>query len=181
MNTKNTKVTPKFILALVVSLGAVSTSAVANTEGLKIATVDMQKAIQTVDAGKKARGQLEKEFNQKKKELQDEETLIKKMGEEFKKQSLVLNEEARMKKQGELQEKIMKFQEKTSKSQAEIQQKEQQLTEPIVKKLREIISDTAKKKSYSLVLEKNENTVLFSLEKDDLTGEVIELFNKTKM
>ncbi len=168
----------------IVGLGLIAVSGLAFADvtpaAVTIATVDMQKAIQSVDAGKKARAQLEKDFNAKKKELQDEEAAIKKLGEEFKKQSLVLSEEARMKKQGELQERIMKFQEKTARSQTDIQQKEQQLTEPIVVKLRSLISETAKKKNYTLVLEKNENTVLFSLEKDDLTQEVIDLFNKNK-
>ena len=41
-----------------------------------------------------------------------------------------------------------------------------------------IISDVAKQKGYNLVLEKNENTVLFSQEKDDLTTDVISKFNQ---
>jgi outer membrane protein len=144
----------------------------------KIGTVDMQKALQSVETGKKAKAQLEKDFNAKKKELQGEEASIKKMTEEFKKQSLVMSDEARGKKQGELQERIMKFQELTARSQSEIQQKERDLTQPIIVKLRTIIADAAKKHDYSVVLEKNENSVLYSQEKDDLTNEVISTFDK---
>lgn len=147
------------------------------SEGIRIGVVDMQRAIQAVESGKKAKSQLEKEFNAKKTELQKEEAAIKKMGEEFRKQSLVLNDEARAKKQSELQERIMKFQEMTARSQQEISQKEQELTLPIIEKLRSIIGDTAKTKGYSVILEKNENTVLFSLDKDDLTDEIIKTFN----
>jgi outer membrane protein len=149
-------------------------------EDVRVGVVDMQKALQTVESGKKAKATLEKEFNIKKKELQAEESSIKKMGEEFKKQSLVLNDEARMKKQGEIQERIMKFQEMTARSQSEIQKKEQELTQPIVNKLRAIISEMAKTKGYTVILEKNENTVLYSMDKDDLTAEVITTFNKGK-
>jgi outer membrane protein len=138
----------------------------------------MQKAIQTVESGKKAKAQLERDFNAKKKELQTEETAIKKMSEEFKKQSLAMSDEARAKKQGELQERIMKFQELTGRSQAEIQQKERDLTQPIITKLRTVIAEAAKKREYAVVLEKNENTVLYSLEKDDLTDEVVAAYNK---
>src|SRR3954463_3237600 len=126
----------------------------AATEDIKIGVVDMQLALQSVEAGKKAKSQLEKEFNAKKKELQSEEASIKKMTEEFKKQSLVMSDEARGKKQGELQERILKFQELTARSQSEIQQKERDLTQPIIGKLRGIIADTAKKRSYTVVLEK---------------------------
>jgi outer membrane protein len=157
---------------------ALALPGVARAEEIKIGTVDMQKALQSVEAGKKAKAQLEKDFNAKKKELQGEEANIKKMGEEFKKKSVVMSEDARAKKQTEIQERIMKFQEMTARSQGEIQQKERELTEPIITKLRAIIQDLAKSKNYSVILEKNENTVLFSQEKDDLTGDVVSAFNK---
>lgn len=143
-----------------------------------IGFVDMQKALQSVEAGRKAKSQLEKEFNAKKKELQSEEAAIQKLGEEFKKQQLVMSDEGRAKKQQEIQERIMKFQQMTARSQSEIQQKEQELTQPIIAKLRSIVGDLAKTKGYSLILEKNENTVLYHQEKDDLTGDVINQFNK---
>lgn len=148
------------------------------SEEMKIGTVDLQKALQTVEAGKKAKAQLEKDFNAKKKELQNEEASLRKMTEEFKKQSLVMNDEARNKKQGEIQERIMKYQEATAKSQMEIQQKEHELTQPILNKLRGIISDVAKQRGYSMILERNENMVLVSPDKDDLTQDVISAYNK---
>lgn len=144
----------------------------------KIGTVDMQRALQSVDAGKKAKSQLEREFNAKKKELQGEENSIKKMTEEFKKQSLVMSDEARAKKQSEIQDRIMKFQQQTAESQMEIQKKEHDLTQPIIDKLRGIIADVAKSHGYTLILEKNESTVLYSLDKDDLTNDVISAYNK---
>ncbi len=164
--------------AMALGLVFLGTSSARAEDAVKIATVDMQKALQTVDAGKSAKSKLESEFNAKKKELQAEEASIKKMGEEYKKQAAVMNDDARAKKQGEIQERIMKFQETTARSQAEIQQKERDMTQPIIVKLRSIVGDVAKAKSYTIVLEKNENTVLYSLEKDDLTQEVIGLFNK---
>jgi outer membrane protein len=176
----NTKFICSIHLFALLSLGLV-VSPLALTQEVtmvRIGTVDMQKALQSVESGRKAKAQLEKEFNTKKKDLQEEEAHIKKMGEEFRKQSLVMSEEARTKKQSEIQERILKLQEKTSRSQGEIQRKEQELTEPILSKLRGIISDLAKQKGFAIVLEKNENMVLFSLEKDDITEEVITLFNK---
>lgn len=166
------------VAVAVLCTGALGFSSWSKAEDVKVGVVDMQKALQSVEAGKKAKAQLEKEFNAKKQQLQSEEASIKKMGEEFKKQSLVMSDEARGKKQSELQERIMKFQELTQRSQQEIQQKEQELTQPILGKLRGIISELAKQKGYSVILERNENTVLFSLEKDDLTSDVITGFNK---
>jgi outer membrane protein len=164
-------------LVMVGMLAGTGARAVA-AEDFKLAVVDMQKALQTVDAGKKAKAQLEKEFNSRKKDLQAEEATLKKMIEEFKKQQLVMSDDARMKKQQEIQERGMKFQELTQRSQAEIAQKEAELTQPLIKKLREIISEHAKKKNFTVILERNENTVLYFQEKDDITEEVISQFNQ---
>jgi len=158
--------------------GAFFAASSAFAEDIKIATVDMQKAIQTVEAGKKAKAQLEKDFNSKKKDLEAEENHIRKMFEEFKKQSLVMSDEARAKKQAELQERGLKFEELKQRSTLDLQQKEQELTRPLIVKLRTVISEMAKQKGYALILEKNENNVLYSLDKDDLTDDVISTFNK---
>lgn len=165
------------MVTLVLALGAANPVARAG-DAPKIGTVDMQLALQSVEAGKKAKAKLEGEFNAKKQQLQKEEAQIKKMGDEFKKQSLVMSDQARAKKQAEIQDRILKFQELTAQSQAEIQQKESELTAPIIDALRKIVSDVAQKKGYTLVLEKNENTVLYSQDKDDLTQQVISAYNK---
>jgi len=164
------------VLALGISFS--SQAAIAKGGDLRVATVDMQRAIQTVSEGKKARKSLETAFNKKKRELQKEEAEIKKLHEELKKQSLAMNEKALGQKQAEIQKRVMALQEKTARSQMEIQRREQELTKPIVERLRKVISGMAKKRGYSLVLERNENNVLYSLAKDDLTEEVIKGYNK---
>ena len=71
----------------------------------------------------------------------------------------------------------MKYQELLQKSQAEIQKKEQEMSAPIITKIREKVAELAKKKGYTLILEKNENIVLFSQEKDDLTADILKEIN----
>lgn len=165
------------VLGLTVAMSAIGFNSMAAAE-IKIAVVDLQKALQTVDSGKKAKSTLEKEFNEKKKALQAEEESIKKMTEDFKKQSLVLSDEAKARKQGEIQERLMKYRELFGKSQFDIQNRERQLTEPIINKLKGIVEEVGKGQGYTIILEKNENNVLFSQPKDDLTEEVIKAFNK---
>ncbi len=166
-------------LAACLSFGSVFANSARAADEFKIAVMDMQKALQSVDAGKKAKAQLEKEVEAKKKSFDSEKAAITKMGEEFKKQSLVMSDEARAKKQGELQERIAKLQQKGMETEQELRMKEQQLTQPIINKLRGIVTEQSKKKGYAMVLEKNENVVLFSQERDDLTQDVITAFNKS--
>lgn len=169
----------KTVTILSFALGLSLSNAFAEeTVSMKIATIDMQKALQSVDTGKKAKTQLEKEFNTKKKMLDDEQNAIVKLETEFKKQTMVLNDEAKEKKFQELQERKMKFQQQLMRSQTEIQQKEGELTAPIIKHLKEVAKELAGKKGYQMVLDRsNEQTIIFSQEKDDLTDELVKAYN----
>lgn len=145
----------------------------------KVGFVDMQKAIQTTAAGKKAKAELEGEFNKKKKDLEKKESDLKKMGEDLEKKKAVLSEEALGKKQAEFQEEMMKYRDVVGKSQVEIQKKERELTAPILEKMRKVIGKIAKDKGYTLVLE-NSQMVLYSTADADLTEDVIKAFDKEK-
>ena len=167
---------PITTIAFIVS-ALILNAGVSSADEIKVGTIDMQRAIQTSETGKKAKGELEQAFNKKKKELQAEEATLKKLQEEFQKKQSALSESAKKEQQGKLQERFMKYQELLQKSQAEIQKKEQEMSEPIIRKIRDKVAEIAKKKGYTLILEKNENVVLFSLEKDDLTDEVMKAIN----
>jgi outer membrane protein len=174
------RVCRNFIGVVTLAFGLTLFSGSVFAADIRIGTVDLQKALQSVEDGKQARSKLEREFTTRKEQLQSEESSIRKMGEEFKKQGAVLNDKAKAKKQSELQEKIMKFQELTARSQSEIQAKEQELLQPILGKLRGVVAELAKQRGYSIVLEKNENMVIYSQDKDDLTSEVIQQYNSRK-
>lgn len=145
----------------------------------KIGYVDMQKAIQATAAGKKAKTELEGEFNKKKKELEKKEADLKKMGEDLERKKSVLSEEVLSKKQAEFQDEMMKYRETVGKSQEEIRKKEADLTQPILDKMKSVIAKVAKDKGYSLVLE-NSQMVLFANADTDLTDEVIKAYEKDK-
>ena len=150
------------------------------TASIKIGTVDMQKAIQATEAGKKAKKELEKEFNEKKKELSEREKDLKKMSEDLEKKSMVLSDEVKQKKQMEFQEEMIKYRELLGKSQLEIQEKERKLTAPIIEKLRGLMSEIGDKEKYTVILEKNENAVMFAPKALDLTERLVAEFNKGK-
>lgn len=163
---------------VMVAMSLILVAAVANAEA-KIGFVDMQKAIQATAAGKKAKTELEGDFNKKKKDLEKKEADLKKMGEDLEKKKSVLSEEALGKKQAEFQEEMMKYRDVVGKSQVEIQKKERELTAPILEKMKKAIAKLAKDKGYSLILE-NSQMVLFATAESDLTDEVVKAFEKEK-
>lgn len=163
---------------LIVITAAILFATLAKAEQ-KIGFVDMQKAIPSTTAGKKAKSELEGEFEKKKKELQKKEGDLKKMQEDFEKKKAVLSDEVLQKKQGEFQEEMAKYQGVVRKSQEELQKKERDLTAPILEKMKRIIEKLAKDKSYSVILETSP-MVLFAEKSTDLTDEVVKEFEKEK-
>lgn len=140
--------------------------------------VDLQKALQTVEAGKNAKSQLEKDVTSKKAELEKQQTTFQKEMEQFEKKAAIMNESAKAAKQAELQKKLVDLQKLAQQSQMELSNKERELTKPIIDELKTIVEGLGKEKSLAMVVEKNEGAVLYAENGSDLTEQVIARFNE---
>lgn len=163
--------------AFVIILALTVSAFVARAE-FKAGTIDMQKAIQATESGKKAKKELEKEFDKKKTELKKKEDDLKKRAEEFEKKKMVLSDKVREEQQMELQQEMLKFREELGKSQMTIQQKERDLTKPILDKIQKAIGEVAKEKDLSVVLERPEQSAMWAKPEMDITEDVIKKANK---
>lgn len=149
----------------------------AETATVKIGYVDLQKAMQTVEAGKLAKSQLEKEVASKKAQLEKKQGQLQKEAEQFEKQVVLLDGAKKMERQQELQKKFAEFQKEAAESQMELQGKERELTQPILSEMRAIIEGIGKENNFQLIVEKNEGAVLYAEVGADLTTQLIERFN----
>jgi outer membrane protein len=144
---------------------------------LRVGYVDLQKALQTIEAGKTAKANLEKDVTSKRSLLEKQQQALQSEAEAFEKKAAIMNETAKVAKQAELQKKFAELQKSAAESQMELQKRERELTKPLIDELRSIIEALGKEKSYQLILEKNEGAVHFAESGADLTDTVIERFN----
>lgn len=147
------------------------------TSALRVAYVDLQKALQSVEAGRNAKEQLEKEVTAKRTSLEKMQQGLQQEAEQFEKKAAIMNDGAKAAKQAELQKKFAEFQKNAAESQMELQKRERELTQPLITELRQIIEGIGKEKAYQLILEKNEGAVLYAEAGSDLTEQVVEKFN----
>lgn len=145
-----------------------------------IAVFDMRRALQTVADGKKARDTLQKEVEATQKKLAGEAKKIQDSVDELRKQSMVLDEKSRREKEEAIQMNVAKLREQEMKAQSDFQGRDQEISLPIVKKLREIIGKLSKDRGFSIVLNGDESTVIFSQQSVDLTDDVIKLYDSKK-
>lgn len=163
----------KFVLAMLISL--FSFSALAD---MTVGLIDIQRVINTIKEGQAVQKRLEKSFNDKKAVLKKEEDKIKKAQEDFKKQSMVLADNARANKEREMQEMFMALQEKTMQFQKEIQDMEQNLKKPILDRLRPIIEEVSKTANVDLTFELSAAPIIYAKNKRDISEDVIKAYDK---
>jgi outer membrane protein len=149
-----------------------------NSFSMVIGKVDIQRVLLSVAQGKKVRDQLKAEFEKKKKVLDKEQQKIKKMQEDFQKQSLVMSDSAKVEKEKELQEAVMKLQQKSLGFQKEIQEMENKMKGPIIDRVREIVTSISKKTKVDVTFEASTAPVVYAKNEKDITDDVIKAYDK---
>lgn len=164
--------------AFAINAHAAPTAPAAASSGTRVALLNMQEAIKGVKEGKKAEETLKKEWEDRQKKLQADGKKIQDSMEDLRKQASVLDEKTRRDREEAIQANIMKLREEEAKSQAEFQKRDQEISKPIIEKLRNIVAQISKEKGYTLVMDGG--NVIYALEQDDITDEVIKRYDAKK-
>ena len=145
---------------------------------LIVGKVDIQQVLLSIKEGQGVRDKLKKSFEEKQKVLQKDEDKIRKMQENFKKQSLVMNDKAKMAKQEEMQKAILDLQQKSQTFQKEIQDMEQRYKKPILEKVKTIVESVSKTAGVDVTFEASTAPVIYAKSEKDLTPEVIKAYDQ---
>lgn len=171
-----------FLAFLVLLFVCISIPAFAQS-GIRIAVVDTEKAFQESVWGKKALEEMEKEASvwQKKGEQIDNE-LTKLESELTKRQQFLENKEEEQKLQDQIDSKRLEGQNLIQEGQASLKQKQQELMEPIIQEIKDLIKKIAMEDNYDLVLEKQLDIykiVLYVNPELDITSKVTVMIDKS--
>jgi outer membrane protein len=147
---------------------------------VKIGVVDLMRALNESDSGKKAKTDLEGLIKGKQVQLDTKGKEIEKLKGEVEKQSSVLSAEARKSREDELERMLRDYQRLVSDSQAEVKKKESEVTGGIIREIRAVVDKIGEEGGYTLVIENAEGIILYSKKDLDLTDSVIKIFNESK-
>lgn len=161
------------ILFLSWGLLMVFTSLTFAVEPLKIAYVDMQKALNYCEAGKEAKRQMTLEVEKMQKVFAGKQKELEKIKEDLEKRGSVLSENVRREKDREYQAKLRDLQRLQKDYEDDLRRKDREFTERILKNVEVIIKQMGEEGKYTVILEKNQPTILFISNSLDLTEEVI--------
>ena len=147
---------------------------------IKIASVDMQRAVNECNAGKEAKKGLTQETEKFQRLIAEKQKELREMEQSLEKQGLMLNPEARAAREKELQAKARDFQRWGEDVQNEINQKRVEIERNISMALIKVVQEIGASEGYALILEKNETIVLFASMATDITDQVVKAFNLQK-
>lgn len=170
----------KTVWLLAVLFMFVAQQAFAAEQSLKIGVVDLIKALNESDAGKKAKADLEILIKTKQIAIDEKGKEIEKLKGDLEKQSSVLSAEARKGKEDDLEKIIREYQRIVTDSQNDVKKKESEFTGEILKGLRGIIDKIGQEGGYTLIIENAEGIILYSKVEQNLTEQVIKRFNESK-
>jgi len=162
---------------LMVALAAaipLTLSASAHAEA-KIGYVNFQKALAELDEAKVAKARLESMKDQKQKDLDKAQESLKKDQETFQKQAATMTEQARIEKGEALQKRFIELQQSFEKGRAELAQKETEEFQPIVTKMRGIITAIAQKEQFTMVFDAG--GIAYAPDSLDLTPQLVRTYN----
>ncbi|MBC8019058.1 MAG: OmpH family outer membrane protein [Verrucomicrobia bacterium] len=167
----------RFLLAGILACTIAATPVFA--ADVKLGYIDMQRALNSSDAGKEAKEQLAARVKKYQDEINIKQEEIKKLKDDLEKQGMLLSESARASKEKDYQQRLKEFQRFTKDAQDELQGKDEEFTRKILEGMEKVIQEFGRKNGYSFIFVKNEG-MLFADDKADVTEEVLKNFNASR-
>jgi len=147
---------------------------------LKVAYVDIQKAVNESNAGKEAKKAITKDVEKFQHIAADKQKELQTLKESLDKQALMLTPDARANKEKEYQNKLREFQRWGEDTQNEVNQKRMEMERNISVALIKVIQKIGADEGYTVILEKNESIVLYASKTIDITDRVIKAYDAQK-
>jgi outer membrane protein len=164
------------ILLVSVLTAGLAVRAARAQEAVKVGFVDMQRALEETEDGRKARDRLKKELEAKQKEIGEREEELKKQIDDLQKKRTLLPADKVREKEEEIQKKMQETQGIFMRHQQALQQKEQEALAPIYERMQRIIYKMAASENFTMIMDRRAG-IIFAKPHLDLTNELIRRFN----
>jgi outer membrane protein len=162
-----------FVSVVVALLALVSTAAA--SADLKVAFVDMQRALNDSNAGKRAKNDFRSEIGRLQNKLQRQQQEVQSLKDELDRKGPLMRDDERRNLQDDYTRKLRDFERAYKDSKDELQQKDNEVTGAIVRDLAYIVRNLGERDGYTVVLEKG--SLLWAAPSIDITDQVIREYN----
>lgn len=162
----------RLIIGMVVLAMAVAGTARAE---VRLAFVDIQRALNECRAGRQAKGNFRAHIDQLQSQLEQEQRSVEDLKRQLEQKGALMQPDQRQNLEDEYGKKLRRFQDDVKNSREELQQKDNELTGAIVRDLAAVVRQLSEKNGYTMVMEKG--TLLWAVPSADITDEVIRSYD----
>jgi len=148
-----------------------------SAQATKIGVVDLQRAINETEDGRKSKDRLKKLFESRQTGLDKKQEDLKKLKEEIEKQQSLWTPEVRAQKIESYQKQLVDLQQIYVEYQRELAEKEGELTKTIIERMEKILRRIGQTDGYTLIMERGEAGIIYVPGNLDLTDVVIQRYN----
>ena len=163
-----------FALVCFVFLGLSDFSLAADVA--KIGVVDLQRVMETSDAGKSAQTQIKQQKDKMESDLKDKGAEIEQIRQRLEREAMVMSKASREEKEREARIKLNDFKTLQKKFRNELQQLEQRLVTQLRDDTIALVNEIGKKEGYLLIISRV--GVLYSPNTIDITDQLIKRLNE---
>jgi outer membrane protein len=142
---------------------------------IKLAYVDVQRALNECEAGKTAKADFRVKVQGVEQKLQREQNDVANLKDELEKKGMLMKPEQRQSLQDEYLNKAKNFERSYKDSKDDLERKDQEMTGMIIHDIAEVIRDVGEKNGYTMVMEKGQ--ILWGTPGIDITDQVIRTYN----
>jgi outer membrane protein len=150
-------------------------SAVPARAEIKLAYVDIQRALNECNAGKRAKVQMRSKADEVTGRLKRQQAEVQSLQDELQKKGALMRTDQRQSLQDRYATKLRDFQQNYKNVQDELRQKDNEMTAMIVRDLATVVRNISEKDGYTMVLEKG--GILWGAPSIDITDEVIRTYD----
>ncbi|HVB83217.1 MAG TPA: OmpH family outer membrane protein [Candidatus Binataceae bacterium] len=142
---------------------------------VKIAYVDIQRALNECNNGKRARSNIRVEAQRAQASLQREQAQVQGLKDELDKKGMLMPPDQRQNLEDELAKKLRTFQDDVKNERDELHRKDNEATAAIVRDIATVVQQLGERNGYTVVMEKG--GLLWGLPSADITEQVIRSYD----
>jgi len=141
----------------------------------KIGVANLQRVLETSNAGKSAQEEIKQLKDKMEQELKQKGGEIEELRKQFERDSMVMGKEKRAEKEREVRIKINDFKSLEKRYRTELQRLEKRLVNTLLKEVSTLVKEIGKKEGYLLII--NNAGVMYSPSSIDITDRLIKELN----
>lgn len=144
----------------------------------KIGIIDFQRVLEISNAGKAAQEGINEQGKKMESDLRERSDEIEALESKLERESMVMDSEVRLEKQREVRIKINDIKTLQKKYIADFKKMEARIINQIQKDVFDVVDEMGQKDAYTLIMEKRAGGVVYASDAQDITDEVVKLYNK---